>query len=101
MTYQGYTNRQTWAVALWIDNDYSLYNQVLATVADVKATVTSKADWMTDSEYITHWSAECIKELVENDNPLADQADLYSDLLSHALAVVDWVEVAQHYIEEG
>ena len=28
MTYNGYTNYQTWNIALWIDNDQGLHEQV-------------------------------------------------------------------------
>ena len=32
-TYNGWTNYETWNVALWIDNDYTIYNLVRKWVA--------------------------------------------------------------------
>lgn len=78
--YNGYTNYQTWNIALWIDNDQGLHEQCqeIEKLDDVRAV----ANWLKD--YFT-----------DEANPLADQANTYADLLGHALAMVDWQEVAE------
>jgi hypothetical protein len=44
--------------------------------------------------------ADALKEYVESQNPLADRASMFSDLLTAALAEADWHEVAEAFLQE-
>ena len=83
--YNGYTNYQTWNVQLWIDNDQGTYNLVRETAQDLEKP-SRVADWL--------------KDFIEESNPLADDASMFSDLMGHALACVDWYEIAENVLEE-
>jgi hypothetical protein len=82
--YNGWKNYQSWNMALWIDNDQGLYETVRETVQGMKP----------------HEAEDWLKEFMGDMNPLADQANMYSDLLGHALACVDYQEIIKHYQEE-
>ena len=103
--YNGWANRQTWIVGLWIDNDHATYNRVVQEVEYLKERAPDASQVLagiwTVEQYIKFKLADWIKEIITFGNPLADDASLYSDLLGYALAMVDWQEVASHYIEEG
>ncbi len=43
--------------------------------------------------------AEEIQSLVEEMNPCSSDASLFADLINHSLAVVDWEEIAESYLE--
>jgi len=85
--YQGWTNRNSWAVALWLDNNEGDYHWA--------CDVVNKS-----CRGAVYRAADELKESLEESNPLGDQANLWSDLMSYALSEVDWVEVARHYIDE-
>ena len=103
-TYNGWTNYETWAVNLWIDNDRGSYTHWRQQAA-------SQYENAGDCESVREgcWSrmsaarfrlAEQIKEEFEDDSPLVDQANVYSDLLTAALGEVDWREIAGHLLGE-
>lgn len=103
--YNGWINKQSWSVALWLDNDYNTYHYVLAMVEQIKSDAPTsdqvgRGVW-TVEQYIRFTLADRLEELVKDSNPLADSATMYTDLLSHAIAAVDWQAVAGHYLEEG
>lgn len=86
--YNGWANYETWAVKLWLDNEQSSYFY-----------------W---TELAMQWhgvdEAACgfarrIEEGVVDAAPLA-KASLYSDLLRAALAEVDWLEIAESYLDD-
>ncbi len=79
--YNGYSNYQTWNVALWIDNDQGLH-EACQVRYNLYSDFNDFANWLKD--YFT-----------DEANPLADQANPFTDLLGHALANVDWREVAE------
>jgi len=80
--YSGWTNYPTWCVALWIDNDRDLSDEIRA--AAVRAT----GDYEAENE---------IKTRIEALNPLAGDASLWSDLMMWSLSSVNWREIAEHY----
>lgn len=93
--YNGWTNYQTWVVNLWMDNEQG------------------------SQEFWQEAAHECLQDAIDNDETdvkasaayalskrMEDQHDefmpettgVYSDLLTNALGMVDWQEIAEHYI---
>jgi len=90
--YNGYTNYQTWATALWMDNEpasneylYDLANRELVHETE-RVELLDKADQL----------EEYVKEML-----LDDQSNgLRYDLLHHAIGVIDWQEIINTHIDE-
>ncbi len=80
--YNGWTNYATWNVHLWLTNDPH-------TEAAVRA-LAQRAP----SLYV---AAQAVRTFVEDHNPLAEHASLYTDLLGSALGSVDWDAVARAF----
>ena len=94
MAYNGWTNYETWNVALWMDNDqgtYSLQQEWAESAWD---------DHKPDLEDAKRQLADCLKDFVEENNPLGSEASMYSDLLGAALSEVDWEEIAENWLDE-
>jgi hypothetical protein len=82
--YNGWTNYETWLVALWLDNDEGSYNEM---------------HYMARHSKDVYSLMEQIKEMIEELNPLKDQANLFSDLLNGAISECNFYEIAEHYYE--
>ena len=95
--YNGWTNKQTWLVALWIDNDG------YAGGADA---VAERAQEIVDEEgkdgdairRLADHIRESIEENIAQEAPYPS-ASLTSDIVGHAMALVDWEEIAGHYVD--
>jgi len=101
--YNGYENYETWAVSLWLNNEYGEYCHWTARAEEIKEDAEDEyeeGDTFTAEEVARGRLADEIKEAVEGGNPLADSASLYSDLMGKALGNVDWYEVAESFLEE-
>lgn len=97
-TYNGYTNYETWDVSLWIDNEQWLYNEINYLAED--SFNNADADKYRNKEEVASDDlADKIKEIIESQNPLIDQASMFSDLLGAALDNVNWQEIAENWIE--
>ena len=94
-TYNGWKNYPTWAVNLWLSNDEGLYETALDIARQVKgdpqenltrrlALADAYKDWVRD---------EVVPEIEGHDLSFA------VDLAGYALACVDWVEIADAWIE--
>lgn len=81
-TYNGWSNYETWNVALWLDNDFDLYSDIRSSRLRTRSDI---------SRYI--------KGLIDEMTPDLGSS-MFSDLLSAALRVVDFEEIADHYMDE-
>lgn len=87
--YQGWANYPTWAVALWIDNNQGDYEQAISIAQD----------WVDDEpDLATMRVADELEGWIEEAQPDLG-ATLYGDLLGWAIEMVDWRELAEHYLE--
>lgn len=78
LEYNGWSNYPTWAVVNWLSSEQATA-QTIEAVLDTVGT-------QPEAAHGRAW--------VEDGNPLADKASLYSDLLTWALGQVGWAEVA-------
>lgn len=95
MSYNGYKNYETWDVSLWLDNEERLYNYWLRRARNLLGANEGYED---GENYALGLLAKQIEEEIEELNPV-DGNSVYSDLLTHALGVVEWREVAASFIE--
>jgi hypothetical protein len=88
--YNGYTNYETWCVSLWIDNDqgsHQYWNE------------RAREEWEEageDSRDARSALASALEDYHAEDKP--GTAGVYSDLLTRALGVVDWYEIADNIL---
>lgn len=90
-TYQGWSNYETWAMALWLDNEATLYHEVqrLAHNKHHRLSRTEAADEL----------ALAIKDIIDAATPDLG-ATVFADLLSASLEAIDWIEIAKSILEE-
>jgi hypothetical protein len=72
--YNGWTNYETWCVNLWLTNERSSYDMLNEIV----------------NGFNPYDAATALKSWIEDENPLADDANMFSDLINAALREVDW-----------
>jgi hypothetical protein len=88
--YNGWKNYPTWAVNLWLSNDEGLYNTAREMSREAYAPNRSKADVI-----------DVLRDWVRNDLAPDLGASFAADLLGYALDCVDWVEIADAWIEDA
>ena len=83
-TYNGWTNYETWNVALWIDSDEGSYRERVRMARHAR----SVGDF-----------ANALKSWVDDMTPDLG-ASMFADLLGAALSEVEWYEIAEHWYNE-
>jgi hypothetical protein len=96
--YNGWSNYETWNVALWFGNDSSEYwNEEAQTAYDE-----AEADkTFTKEENAVYALAAQMKDNAQDYETYGIKIEGFcADLLNASLRVVDWHEIARHYMEE-
>lgn len=99
--YNGWTNYETWAVALWLDNNQASYEYCREQTREALT-----ATWDAETGIYLAGALRILADQLETEhaeaNPLETEAaaSVYTDLLRAALGNVDWHEVAEHYIDQ-
>jgi hypothetical protein len=83
ITYNGWTNKATWLVKLWMDNDQYTYSYWIEQV-------NKNTDSYQLADELEHYHQDILPE----------HTGLLADLLSSALAEVNWIEIAQSLISD-
>lgn len=92
-TYNGWKNYQTWVTALWIDNDYGSYQYRCELVEQVR-------EEHEEEEDRENCLASSLKDWIEAQNPIVEDASVFVDLLNSALSEVDWHEIAENFLSQ-
>lgn len=103
MTYNGWSNYETWNVALWLGNDQGtddMCREWAQEAWDEAKEPSFTSRYLTRRECAVRSVSMKLQVYIEENNPLASDASVYSDILSANLHEVDWGEIAKGMIEE-
>ncbi len=101
--YNGWSNYETWAVSLWLDNEQSSYLHWREQAARHRLEAPNASGFrhgiLTEEQEARCNFAKQLKEEVTGASPLCE-ASMYADLLGAALSEVDWLEIVDHWLSE-
>jgi hypothetical protein len=98
-TYNGWTNYETWAVKLWLDNDEGTQeywsDRAKEILRDPRV-----SEYLTTDQTARYDLADELKREHEEQAPDLG-ATVWADLLSAAMSEVDWDEIAQVMLDDA
>jgi hypothetical protein len=102
--YNGWTNYETWVTKLWIDNDQGEQDYWLHEAKDCLELESPTG--VGQPRYGAYRLADMLKEAHEEAwasfvHPLNVQASVFHDLMNASLSQVNWVEIAESFIENS
>lgn len=97
--YNGWTNYETWAVALWIDNDGGADRWIERAGEILDQPWEPFYPSQDHARSCAHQLGAEIKDEHEEGDPTANSESVYEDLMRAALSEVNWDEIAGHYVD--
>ena len=95
-TYNGWANYPTWCVNLWLSNDEGLYNETMSRTRAITDGYDND-QYTTENVYLL--VADEIKQWVRDELAPDLGATFAADLLGYALDQVNWLEIADAWME--
>ena len=103
-SYNGWKNYETWVVNLWLTNEQHPYEYWMDRAREIYNYKAQTTKYFSKKEEAVYMIAEDLKDgheqamddMMQNSNMTAS---LWTDLLTHSLADVDWREIAQHMLD--
>lgn len=96
MTYNGWSNYETWAAKLWMDNDEGAYHDVTSKATEL-AEEARDAEEEPDAADLATWLREYADETMCADAPTTGLA---ADLFRSAFGEIDFHEIAESLLSE-
>ena len=105
-TYEGWTNYETWAVKLWLDNEEMTYRFWRARTIGLSNEAREMGGrWSFEDAGGRAISVLADELKAEHEKDTPEVAGVYADLLNAALSSVEWREIARalldDHLEEG
>ncbi len=94
MAYNGWSNYETWNLALWIDNDHSLYSM---RSEEVERIVAANDDRDDAERKVAAWLESIVDDGLLGEMPANG---FLADILTMALREVDYREIADTYVSD-
>ena len=95
--YNGWTNYETWVVNLWLSNEQGSQEQI-EEQAEQSVTDAIEQDESDVRQAATYALSKYLEEM--HDECVPETTGVFADLINHALGMVDWYEIAKHYVDE-
>lgn len=100
MSYNGWSNYQTWNVKLWIDNEYDEYAYWLERMEELVEEAKEEESEVSTSDFADELESfyDDIKNLLF---PQLDNASsMFTDIFGEAWGQVNWYEIAENMLSD-
>lgn len=98
-TYEGWSNYETWAVKLWMDNEEPSYRHYQEVTRDALDNPPIGNEFISAERKLVHELADAIK--AEHEEAMPELEGFVSDLLNAAFSEIDWTEIAESLIRDA
>jgi hypothetical protein len=96
--YNGWSNYETWNVALWMDNEAGSYDHWRSVAQELYDEAEATKNFTREEVATLDLSNQLKTEHEEAQPDLG--ASVWADLLGAAMSEVNWYEIAEHYISD-
>ena len=96
--YNGYTNKPTWSIMNWINNDQIIHNHFQNIIHKnfIDRTKVGIVNKIVIGDYIKSW----FSNYNDDTSGLLGEANPIADILGYVLAIINWEEIAEHLIDD-
>lgn len=100
ITYNGWSNYETWSWKLWLDNDQGTYEYWQERIRELIDQTEPEFDWQTKADAVRYALAGELENDCDNMQEAAgiEISEPFADILSAGLSRIDWHEIAENML---